>query len=358
MRAKRTPPGLWIVILIAAGLTFASAGPAGAQYPGTNGRIAFDDYITGQIYAVNPDGTGLRQLTDVGEGEFASSPAWAPDGKHIAFASNMSGRWRLWIMDDDGRHVRRVARDGRAVEDFAPTYTPDGTRLLYTRCRHEPRPGCALFSIRTDGTDRQALTPVPFDAADFNPSFSPDGSEIAFTRLFANGIIAQIHVMSPDGSGLHAVTAPSLEAFRPDWSPDGQRITFSSNCCRLPSNVYIVYPDGTGIQRLTPASYPNNDFASRYSPDGASIVFASDRRYDDFCCSDLFVMDADGSGETRIRIRNVGVNAPAWGTDPPIAGGARLAGTTTSISGREAATAKAAWCRELPALLPEIEGCR
>ena len=65
--------------LAAAGLTI-TASPAVAAGPPATGRIAFWDFVTNQIYAVNPDGTGLAQLTHEPQGIQAQGPAWSPDG--------------------------------------------------------------------------------------------------------------------------------------------------------------------------------------------------------------------------------------------------------------------------------------
>jgi Tol biopolymer transport system component len=333
MRALRTRRRLALPILVAAALAIGSAGSAEATFPGANGRIAFSDYITNQVYAVNPDGTGLVQLTHVPGRHAAFGASWSPDGAHVAFASNEGGPWRLRIVAADGSGVHRVAGDRAGVDDFVPTYTPDGRRLVFTRCRPDPPGGCALFSIRTNGTARRALTPYRRDVVDFLPSVSPDGRWIAFTRFGANGITVQVYVMRADGSAAHPVTPPRLEGARPDWAPDGDSITFSSDWNRLGGDIYVMKPDGANLHRLTDASVPNNNFSSGYSPDGRFITFASDRRYDDFCCSDLFMMAADGSYESRIVMRNKGVIYPAWGTAPLVHVGA-AAGPAIS-SGRD-----------------------
>src|SRR5205823_3533695 len=138
-----------------AGMTLLAGGTARATFPGPDGRIAFWDFMTRQIYAVNPDGTGLVQLTNVAEGQTAADPAWSPDSHHIAFDSDMSGSPRLWIMDADGGNAHQVGSDRPRYADFSPKFTPDGERLVYTRC--QPDGGCAIFSVRIDGTDRRAI---------------------------------------------------------------------------------------------------------------------------------------------------------------------------------------------------------
>jgi Tol biopolymer transport system component len=185
MTAVRRLLRLPLALTITAGLIVAQAGAAHATLAGRDGRIAFWDFNTGQIYAVNPDGTGLAQLTHVAKNQTAADPAWSPDGRHIAFDSNMSGAVRLWIMDADGGHAHMVAGDRPNVADRLPTYTPDGRQLVFSRCIMGDH--CAIYSIRVDGTHLRALTRLRA-INDTQPSVSPDGGQIAFTRLGARGM--------------------------------------------------------------------------------------------------------------------------------------------------------------------------
>jgi Tol biopolymer transport system component len=347
-----------LALPLIAGLVLVPSVATHANALSRNGRIAFDDYMTGQIYAVNPDGTALVQLTHFGDGQFAVWPRWSPDGTHLAFARGMGGPPRLWIMDANGHHLHMVAKDASGMADLIPTYAPGGRRLVFTRCRPDPPGGCALFSIRTDGTHRHPLTPFHLGDVDFGASVSPDGRRITFARFNANGITSQIYVMHSDGSGTYALTAPVLEGFAPEWSPDGRRITFSSDSSRLGSNVYSVNADGSRLRHLTSSTFPNNDVQSAYAPQGNRIVFDSDRRYSDFCCSDLFVMRTNGNGETFIDTGLTGVENPAWGTAPLVdarSGAATSVGFTPA--GSRTSGGDSAWCRVLPPPVRAKQGC-
>ena len=330
---------LLAALALVAGLLLAA--PAAATFPGPNGRIAFADFGTGQVYSINPDGTGLRQLTQVAEPAVAGQPDWSPDGRQIAFFSDLSGDAQLYVMDRDGANRRLVFDDQPGYQDVFPKYTPDGNRFIFQRCR-PPDGVCAIYSVRVDGTQLRALTQFQGDmqeTVDSDPSVSPDGHRIAFVRYFAGGILAQVHVMRADGSGAHPVTPPALEAFGPDWTPDGRQILVSSKCCRPNSAIYQVRPDGTGLQRLTSPRYPNNDVVPSASPLGNRIVFASDRPYPDLCCNDLFIMRADGSRLQRVPTNLVNETDPDWGPAPRDDG---TGATTMTTGSRERAGAGSA----------------
>ena len=72
---------LQLTAILAGALVLILATPADATYPGDNGRIAYGNFITGQIYTINPDGTDRLQVTAVGPTHFADGPSWSPDGQ-------------------------------------------------------------------------------------------------------------------------------------------------------------------------------------------------------------------------------------------------------------------------------------
>jgi TolB protein len=318
----------FLVLLAAAvaALAVLGATPAGATFPGPNGRIAFSDYVSGQIYAVNPDGGALRQLTHTKPSRGADFPSWSPNGKKILFSRFRNDlpntdKSRVWIMNADGTNKRKLAGDVNGFRDYTPKFTPDAAQIVFTRC--QPDDGvCAIWKMRADGTHKRALTPYvhgPTDEAiDFGLSVSPDGKRIVFTRFASGGFAARLFVMCIDGSNPHAVTPPRLEAGAPDWAPSGHRIVFNSNQPRNGAGLFTMKPDGSEIHRLTPDRFPHNDALSTYSPQGNHIAFVSDRNYPDACCLDLFAIKADGSDEHLINtgLSEHGILWPSWGTAP------------------------------------------
>jgi Tol biopolymer transport system component len=96
--------------------------PAGCEKAsGPSGRIVFNSYRDGnsEIYAINPDGSGLERLTDNEADD--TCPAWPPDGTRIAFVSSRDGNEEIYVVRADGSDLRLLTRDGSA--DNWPTWT-------------------------------------------------------------------------------------------------------------------------------------------------------------------------------------------------------------------------------------------
>jgi Tol biopolymer transport system component len=119
--------------------------------------------------------------------------------------------------------------------------------------------------------------------------------------------------MNSDGSNQHRLTAAKLQAFYPDWSPDGKHIVFDDLCCQFGTNVWVMNADGSSQKQITHMPTKHQDGFPHYSPDGKRIVFIADLDYSNGL-SDLYTMDTNGTHMTKIVSDQPGVFFSDWGT--------------------------------------------
>jgi TolB protein len=189
------------------------------------GKIAFDngDPSSGDIYVVNPDGSGLQRLTFHPEWRNIR-PAWSPDGQKIAFVSHPDGSDdRIFVMNADGSGVTQLTSVTKPIADNAPAWSPNGQKIVFQRNLGVGNGKTEIYTMNADGTDQTRLTNYP--GRDQDPDWSPDGRTIAFERDadIANQTL-QVFVMNADGSNLRQLTGldfpgdPS-ENNHPGWGP-------------------------------------------------------------------------------------------------------------------------------------------
>ena len=314
-------------LTVVGALVVLPIGVAHATFPGDNGRIAFSQGAiigpTGaepgdlgahsQIFTIKPGGGKVKQLTHVPQGHAAASPDWSPDGEKIAYESSQ-GRsgFHIWVMAADGSHQHRVTR-GEMYEDLQPSWSPNGTQLIFSHC---PEPlgfmaSCDIARVDADGTD---LATLISEGSWFNvrPVYSPDGNQIAFGSD-RDGHQSAIWVADANGNSPTRITDPSLRAFWPDWSPDGNVILFSDNCCLPHSNLWTVEPNGNNLDQVTNTP-PDLDTAfGGYSPDGQSIVTMYSKGCHGGPCTHFFTLDVDGGNLNRVETGKKDTVLTDWG---------------------------------------------
>jgi len=284
-----------------------------------------------QIYLIDPDGTNVRQLTEIEDNGFA---ALSPNGKKIVFDSNRlrlptepNNTSDLFLMNTDGTEQTYLIRGSSA------TWSPDSKNIAYHASASgeglpiKPDPGAAtsdsdIFVANVDDllasvAGSQNITNNGSDTIDDDPDWSPDGTKIAFTSHPPsdnpiNPIHAEIYVINPDGTGLTRLTFNNYEERAPSWSPDGSRIVFMARVGTHGGNgfeICVMNADGTNFVQLTDNAVFEG--TPTFSPDGQKIVWGRDVGAGQG--QELFLMNADGTNQMQLT-DTLGVNVfPNWG---------------------------------------------
>ena len=302
---KRIQRVVLAAALAAAPLTVAPG--ASAAFPGRNGRIVFEyeapagDHTQTDLYSINPDGSGLRRLTNTPDlNEFGA--AWNPAGTRIAFWRTKApfGTGAVWVMNAGGGSPRQLTH---GIDARDPAWDPTGTRIVFTR--YGPG-GSHLWTMRaSDGGDLRQLTFGP--VLDFEPAWSPNGRLIAFTRGFEQGDVGDIYVLNVATRKLRHLTATAAYDHQVNWAPRGDRLVFERDYARS-SSLFTVAAGGGPVHRLTTGAY--FDVGPAFSPDGCFVAFSSDRGGTPL--NQLWVMRSDGTGLRRVHRLAFSEGLPDW----------------------------------------------
>jgi Tol biopolymer transport system component len=282
------------------------------------------------IEAVQPDGSNRRVLfSDThagGNDNVGGAYDWTIDGSKLAFLDSSGERigevptgtsWDIFTMNPDGTGRQRVTDDGGF--DGPPSWSPDGTRIVYASDLADPnRPKCEIrlkcdrdiFVINADGTERVQLTNE--SGYDWQPDWSPDGSRMVFVK---GGAVfgGDIYTMNPDGTDVTRLTDTPEAESQPRWSPDGSLIAFVRQEKEF-FDLYVMDADGSNARLLTtggPSSHsvePDvvKDFT--WSPDGKLIAFVSGGDVG----TTLSTVDVTSGVVTGLVEDPSGIGEPAW----------------------------------------------
>ena len=246
------------------------------------------------------DGSGRRVIAPSPESE--DSPAWAADGRRIAFVSNRSGDPQVYVASASGRGVRRLT-EAKGFSDDDPAWSPDGRKIVFVR--HDVYGTEFLYTINADGSGLRFL----FEASSMCcPDFSPDGRRIA---LSVNG---EIVVVDANGKGRRLVSGAGTNT-SPSWSPDGRSIVFDSD--RDDDwEIFVVPARGGPVTQLT-----DNDVDDEWpdwSPDGQLIAFSRGDLLE--LEGSLYLMRPNGSRQRRVPLQ-VPAAMPSWQPSRELANG-------------------------------------
>jgi hypothetical protein len=244
-----------------------------------NGRIFWATQLpvnplVERIDSMLPDGTSVQHLTSSIFPAFATEPAASPDGRLLAFVNvPQGGGGDVWLMNSDGSDPVDLG-----VQGSFPTWSPDGTRLAFVT-------GNGIDSLDENG-DELLLLPLPSGSLGPGLAWSPDGTKIAFSYRPPGRTDVDVAVVSADGRGTittlasdPSITSNPIDNHDPSWSPTGDKIAFErgplSGTPLADGDVYVMNADGSGQTKVYDGDGSHVAIGgAAWSPDGTKILFS------------------------------------------------------------------------------------
>jgi len=253
------------------------------------------------LFQINFDSTSLIRLTNTIEEE--ASPVWSPDGSKIVFSALREQYFDLYLYDVNLKTTTRLTDDPSL--NITPVWSPDSKRIAFSTNRNN---SWDIYIINIDGSGLINLTNHP--SLDFAPAWSPDGEHLAFHSMRDGS--PEIYLQNVTNFAITRLTDTAASNQYPIWSPDGSRLLFISETglgtVDSPKNkdIFVVQKDGSGIVNLT--NHPATDQNPAWSPDGNKIAFSTNRDGN----FEIYVMSADGSRLLRLTTDNAVNDHPIW----------------------------------------------
>ena len=259
-------------------------------------RIAYVNRQEKKFSLVVADSDGYNEQTVLTHKEPILSPAWSPDGSHLAYVSFETGHAAIYVQSLYTN--QRLMLANFRGSNSAPAWSPDGKQLAIVLTRDGIS---SLYIVRPDGSGLRRLTYT--DAIDTEPSFSPDGRFLIFAS--DRGGSVQIYRMPVDGGFAERLTFEGNNNFSPRYSPDGNSFVFMHS---TGGQFYIATQDfkTKQIQVLTDVGWEKKP---SFAPNGKLILFATESLGHGI----LATVSSDGRVKQKMIPQQGDIREPMWG---------------------------------------------
>jgi dipeptidyl aminopeptidase/acylaminoacyl peptidase len=201
---------------------------------------------------------------------------WAPDGKQVAFISNISGRNNLWLVPVSGGWPTQLTISDQRQSQ--PVWSPDGAWIAYASDNNGDEQW-DIFMVSPKTGDVVNLTTSP-ESAEIEPAWAPDGHSIVYATKLKTGASYEIELMDIATRHITHVTKKTpkeLSNSGPIFSHDGKFIVYTqSHATGKDANIFVYDLASGQSTNLTPHEGRSNYHASDISPDGKTVLITSD----------------------------------------------------------------------------------
>lgn len=265
-----------VVVALAASIGLGLGGQAPPESR-PSGLIVFSAGSSNHLFVADLDRRSVRRLT---HGKGGYNPSWSPDGSQVAFdwvsdgPCNSESCSRIFLINADGTRRRPFTARNLRCEEAA--WSPAGDRIAYIQWRPSPSAGSNRSSVWIRSVDGSGARRVTFAKAAFDssPVWSPDGTRIIFSRHA--GAASGNYVVRADGTGLRRLRG-NRRTWITSWSSDGRRLLGDRSYGAFNNEYLAVVANADGSRErvllrdgLGPVWSPGDQFVA-FLPEDADI---------------------------------------------------------------------------------------
>ena len=279
-----------------------TTGPSAAAWSPDSKALVYS--MAGTLWKQSLDSTTAEQITD--DPGYDYQPDWSSDGRWIVYTTYYQDAMELHALDLQSGQTHQLTNGGAV--NLEPRFSPDGKRIVFVSTSFNGRfhifvgefaNGELSHVQRLTGESRSTLPRYyysPFDH-EISPVWSPDGTEILFVsnrgHIYGTGGFWRMKA-EPGAEAREIHYEETTWKARPEFSPDGKRIVYSSYLGQAWNQLWTMPSQGGDPFPLSYGDYDNIN--PRWSPDGKQIAFISNRGGN----TSLWVEQIPGGGQTEV----------------------------------------------------------
>lgn len=235
------------------------------------------------VWVANPDGTEMLELSR-NAGTDSAHPSWSPDGLKIAFASNPTGKYDIFVVNVNGDGLTNLTSGSDFPFDASnPVWSPDGTRIAFSTVGHP-------WIMNANGTGATSISTKLLGGAIM--AWSPGGTQLVVSGsdpTVANSGGLYVFTIGSTGEAVK-ITSGTASAFSPSWAPSAKIIFDNSG------DVFAVNGDGSSLFNVT--NNPSAANSRALFVKGRNALVFSSRRDNGY--SELWQIPDTGGSPTQL----------------------------------------------------------